>query len=69
MPITPRKPINPNRRVTSLTELGELLEIHRHTVAKRISEYGKVNLRNFFDVAYFLVWHRENYGTPYKERD
>ena len=65
MPLKPRTSYNPNRRVTSLTELAVLLETHRHTVAKRIEEYGTLDLKDFFEVAYFLIWHRENYGTPY----
>jgi hypothetical protein len=64
MPRTKRTPYNPYRRVTSLTELGELLELHRHTVVKRIKEYGQVDLHDFFDVVYFLIWHRETYGSP-----
>ena len=65
MPRTKRTSYNPSRRVTSLTELGELLELHRHTVTKRIAEYGTVDLHDFFEVIYFLIWHREEYGTPY----
>lgn len=68
MPLKPRTPINLNRRITSLTELGELLEVHRHTVAKRLAEYGGVDLHDFFDVVYFLIWHREECGTPYKAK-
>ena len=68
MPLIPRTPINPNRRITSLTELAQLLETHRHTVTKRIAEYGGVDLHDFFDVVYFLIWHREEYGTPYRAK-
>jgi len=41
-----------------------LLEVHRHTVVKRIAEYGTVDLYDFFEVARFLAWHKEWYGTP-----
>ena len=69
MPLKPRTSINLNRRITSRTELGELLETHRHTITKRLAEYGGVDLHDFFNGVYFLIWHREKYGTPYKAKE
>lgn len=55
MGILPHK-IRSSRRLVTINELATYFDIHRHTMAKHIKRYGKLDQRDIYSILDFCFW-------------